>query len=351
MTDGRRRLVYFDQWMDPSGAIKAAALSGVDAVCIDSAGVAEENWRVLATAHGHQLRASTETPELYYPRAAFIRRCPNLLAIASAGAGYDMVDVDACTEAGVLVFNQSGSNAESVAQHVLAMMLTLSKELIQSDRAMRSQRRDWTRWDYTGRELTGRTVGIVGLGHIGRRVAQLCAALFGMKVLAYDPHISDGDMAARGAERRGDLNSLFVEADFVSINCPLTDETRGMISGALFAVMKPTAYFVNTARGGIHDEAALEQALRDGKLAGAGLDVFEQEPPPVDHPLLGFDNVIVSPHNAGVTDDANVNMVDWAIGQWAEVFAGRRPMNLINPEAWDGFQRRYHALSGLRAAE
>jgi len=351
MSDGQRQLVYFDQWMDPSGAAKAAALAGIDAVCLDSAGPEDENWRVLATAHGHQMRASTETPEIYKPRRDFFQRCPNLLAIASAGAGYDMVDLDACSEAGVLLFNQSGSNAESVAQHVLAMMLTLSKELIQSDRAMRSERRDWTRWDYTGRELTNRTVGIVGLGHIGRRVSALCAGLFGMKVLAYDPHISDDDMAARGAERRGNLEDMFREADFISVNCPLTTETRGMVSGPQFGVMKPTAYFVNTARGGIHDEAALEAALLAGKLAGAGLDVFEHEPPPVDHPLLAFGNVLVSPHNAGVTDDANVNMDDWAIGQWADVFAGKRPMNLINPDAWDAFAGRYQAAFGLAAAE
>ena len=351
MTDGSHRLVYFDEWMDPSGVERAGAIEGVELIELDSAGDAETNWRALATAHGHQLRPSTETPKVYHPRGDFFERCPDLLALASAGAGYDMVDVDACTEAGVLLFNQTGANAESVAQHVLAMMLTLTKQLIQSDRAMRSARRDWTRWDYSGRELTGRTLGIVGLGNIGRCVARMTAPVFGMRVIAYDPHIDDADFAARGAEKCDSLKTLFQEADFVSINCPLTDETRGMINGDLFNVMKETAYFVITARGGIYDEQALEEVLRAGRIAGAGLDVFELEPPAVDHPLLGFDNVLVSPHNAGITDDANFNMVTSAVEQWGDVFAGRRPKNLINPAAWEKFQSRFQALTGLQAAE
>lgn len=351
MTDRARRLVYFDEWMDPSGPARAGALAGVDLIELDSAGDADVNWRALAAAHGHQLRPSTETSKEYYPRGAFFERCPDLLALASAGAGYDMVDVDACTEAGVLLFNQTGANAESVAQHVLAMMLTLTKQLIQSDRAMRSARRDWTRWDYTGRELTGRTLGIVGLGNIGRCVARMTGPVFGMRVIAYDPYLADSDFAERGAEKCDSLETLFRDADMVSINCPLTDETRGMINGDLFSVMKETAYFVITARGGIYDEQALEDTLRAGGIAGAGLDVFEREPPPADHPLLGFDNVLVSPHNAGITSDANLNMVSSAVEQWADVFAGRQPKNLVNPAAWDKFQSRYQALFGLNAAE
>ena len=351
MTNGGRRLVYFDEWMDPSGPDRARALSGLELIELDSAGSADTNWKVLSGAHGHQLRPSTETPEIYYPRGDFFQRCPSLLAIASAGAGYDMVNVDDCTEAGVLLFNQTGANAESVAQHVLAMMLTLTKQLIQSDRAMRSNHRDWTRWDYSGRELTGRTLGIVGLGNIGRCVARMTGAVFGMRVIAYDPYLADSDFADRGAEKCDSLETLFRDADFVSINCPLTDETRGMINGDLFNVMKETAYFVITARGGIYDELALEDVLRAGQIAGAGLDVFEQEPPAMDHPLLKFDNVLVSPHNAGITDDANLNMVTSALEQWADVFAGQRPRNLINPSAWDAFQTRYQAVFGLSAAE
>ncbi|MEK9722297.1 MAG: hydroxyacid dehydrogenase [Rhodospirillaceae bacterium] len=352
MTDRVRRLAYFDEWMDTDGHERAAAaLPGVEVVRMDSQGPAGAAWQTLSTAHGQQLRPSTETPEEFYPTAAYFARCPNLLAISAAGAGYDMVDVEACTKAGVLLFNQTGSNSESVAQHALAMMLTLSKQLIQSDRAMRSDRRDWTRWDFNGGELTGRTVGIVGLGNIGRRTARLCKGLFDMRVLAYDPFITDADFAERGAERVGDLATLFGQADFISVHTPLTAETQGMIGAELFAAMRPGAIFVNTARGFIHDEVALESALRAGKLAGAGLDVFEQEPPPVDHPLLTFDNVLVSPHNAGITTDANRGMVTSAVEQWVDVFAGRRPRNLQNPKAWDAFARRYQETFGQAAAE
>jgi len=351
MTVGPINLVYFDEWMAARGPELAARIPGVSLTRLSSDDPAEVNWQGLAKAHGHQLRPSTETPKEFYPGEDFLARCPNLLAIASAGAGYDMVDVDACTRAGVLLFNQTGANSESVAQHVLAMMLTLSKQLIQTDRAIRREARDWTRWDYTGRELTQKTVGIVGLGNIGRRVAEICRTLFAMRVVAYDPYISDADFHVRGAERRHDLETLFREADFISINCPLTDETRGMIGAELYAVMKPTAYFVTTARGGIHDEAALEKVIREARIAGAGLDVFVEEPPAWDHPLLAYDNVIVSPHNAGVTEDCNDNMVVSATEQWTEVFAGRRPRNIVNPEVWDKFQERYSAAFGLNAAE
>ena len=341
-----RQLVYFDEWMDSSGEDRAKALEGVRLVQLNSMASAESNWEALASAHGHQLRPSTETPEIYYPRGDFFRRCPQLLALASAGAGYDMVDVEACTRAGVLLFNQTGANANSVGQHVLAMMLTLSKQLIQSDRAMRSVRRDWTRWDFNGRELTGRTIGIVGLGNIGSCVAKITGPVFGMRVIAYDPYISDSNFFERGAEKCERLETLFSEADFISINCPLTSETRGMVNGDLFNLMKNTAFFIITARGEIYDEHALEETLKAERIAGAGLDVFEQEPPSPDHPLLNFENVIVSPHNAGITDDANLNMVISAIDQWAQVFAGQRPRNLVNADAWDKFQMRYNELFG-----
>ena len=340
------RLMYFDEWMDPSGPELAKELDGVKLVELRSLDPPDNNWRALALSHGLQMRPSTETPEIYYPQANFFKRCPQLLAISSAGAGYDMVDVEACTSAGVLLFNQTGSNAESVAQHVLAMMLVLSKKLIQSDRAIHSGTRDWTRWDFSGRELTGRTIGIVGLGNIGRSVARITGPVFGMKVIAYDPHIDGDHFFRHGIERCYRLEDLFRDADFVSVNCPLTTETCGMINSDLFNMMKKSAYFIITARGGIYDEIALERALREERIAGAGLDVFQKEPPAIDHPLLNFDNVIVSPHNAGITDDANRNMVRSAIDQWAEVFRGRKPKNLVNPDAWATFQVRYKELLG-----
>jgi D-3-phosphoglycerate dehydrogenase len=164
-------------------------------------------------------------------------------------------------------------------------------------------------------------IGIVGLGNVGRRVAELCRGLFGMVVIACDPYLDERTVAERGAVKV-ELDELLRRADFVSINCPLDATTRGMIGARELALMQPHAYFITTARGLIHDERALAEALRSKQIAGAGLDVWEREPPPSDHPLLQFDNVIASPHTAGVTHEARVNMGRIA----AEQLIGRSSM-------------------------
>ncbi|MGH6660505.1 MAG: hydroxyacid dehydrogenase [Rhodospirillales bacterium] len=339
------RLVYFENWMDPVAERMLKGDKGIRLERLRFADAPENNWREMETAHGYQLLAGYEIREPYVPKRPLIARCPNLLAISTTGAGYDIVDVDACTKAGVLVVNQSGANSESVAQHVLGMMLALSKQIVQADKRMRRDAGGWTRWDYQGKELTGRTLGIVGLGNVGRRVAAL-GAVFGMRVVACDPYITDANFRERGAERVN-LEDVFRDADFVSINCPLSDETRGMVGARLYALMKPTAYFITTARGGIHDEMALAKALAEGRVAGAGLDVFDPEPPPLDHPLLKFDNVVISPHNAGVTDDCTYNMAVYAADQWMTIFKGLRPPRLINPEAWPRYRERFQRIFGV----
>ena len=339
------RLVYFENWMDPVAERMLKGDKGISLERLRFADAPESNWRAMEAAHGYQLLAGYEIREPFVPKRPLIARCPNLLAISTTGAGYDIVDVDACTKAGVLVVNQSGANSESVAQHVLGMMLALSKQIVQADKRMRRDAGGWTRWDYQGKELTGRTLGIVGLGNVGRRVAAL-GAVFGMRVVACDPYITDADFRERGAERVN-LEDVFRDADFVSINCPLSDVTRGMVGARLYALMKPTAYFITTARGGIHDEMALAKALAEGRVAGAGLDVFDPEPPPLDHPLLKFDNVVVSPHNAGVTDDCTYNMAVYAADQWMTIFKGLRPPRLINSEAWPLYRERFQRIFGV----
>ncbi|MEK9751638.1 MAG: hydroxyacid dehydrogenase [Rhodospirillaceae bacterium] len=345
----QKTLVYFDELADPASGEAMHRIPGVETVRLEQSGDEAAIWSTLARAHGYQCRPSTETEKRFWPGPELIERCPNLLAVSSAGAGYDMVDVAACTKAGILVVNQSGANAESVAQHVIGMALSLCKQMIQSDRAIRRPGRDWSRWDYVGHELTGRTIGIVGLGNIGRRVVRLAKA-FNMETMAFDPYISDDDFRERGAAHAASLEELFTAADVISINCPLTAETRGMVGADLFRRLKPTALFITTARGGIHDEMALAAAIAEGRIAGAGCDVFEAEPPDHDHPLLAFDNVIVSPHNAGVTLDANVSMSSYAVAQWAEIFAGRYPPRLRNPEVWDRYRARFAALFGSEPA-
>jgi D-3-phosphoglycerate dehydrogenase len=295
---------------------------------------------VLAEAYGYQVGASRdELPKQYHVTKEFLARCPKLLVVSSNGAGYDTVDVAACTEAGVLVVNQAGGNAQSVAEHALGMMLSLSKRIVDVDKALRREG-TFERTAYKGVEVFGKTVGIIGLGNVGGKLAGMCKSALGMTVLAYDPYLGDNEIAARGA-KKVDLETLLKSSDFVSVNCPLTAESRNMISEAQFAQMKPTAIFVTTARGSIHDEAALADALRAKKIAGAGLDVWEKEPPPHDHPLMEFDNVFVSPHTAGVTNDARRNMAKIAAEQMIAALAGERPPRIVNPEVWAAYSRRY----------
>jgi D-3-phosphoglycerate dehydrogenase len=301
---------------------------------------------IVAAAHAYQIGAARdELAGHFHVDRGLLQRAPNLLIVSSNGAGYDPVDVEACTAAGVLVVNQSGGNAHSVAEHALGMMLTLSKRIIEADRALRRDP-NVNRNALIGTEVQGKTVGIVGIGNVGRRIAELCKGLLGMKVLAYDPYLSAAEIAARGGEKV-ELDDLLRAADYVSISCPLTKDSRGMIGAREFSLMQPYAYFVTTARGFIHDEAALFEALRSKAIAGAGLDVWAKEPPPPDHPLLQFDNVLASPHTAGVTKEARVNMGRIAAEQVLNALDGMRPPRIVNPEVWPEYSKRFERAFGF----
>ena len=301
---------------------------------------------ILAAAHAYQIGAARdELAKHFHVDQDLLRRAPNLLIVSSNGAGYDPVDVEACTEAGVLVVNQSGGNAHSVAEHALGMLLTLSKRILEADRALRREA-NVNRNALMGTEAQGKTIGVVGLGNVGRRIAALCKGLLDMKVVAYDPYLSQAEIAARGAEKV-ELDELLRRSDYVSISCPLTKESRGMIGAREFALMQPHAYFITTARGFIHDEAALVGALRNKLIAGAGLDVWSKEPPPPDHPLLQFDNVLASPHTAGVTREARANMGRIAAEQILDALDGKRPPRIINPEVWPRYAKRFERAFGF----
>ena len=301
---------------------------------------------ILAAAHAYQIGAARdELARHFHVDADLLRRTPNLLIVSSNGAGYDPVYVEACTAAGVLVVNQSGGNAHSVAEHALGMLLTLSKRIIEADRALRRDP-NVNRNALIGTEAQGKTIGIVGLGNVGRRIAALCNGLLAMKVLAYDPYLSATEITARGGEKV-ELDELLRRSDYVSISCPLTKDNRGMIGAREFAAMQPHAYFITTARGFIHDEAALLEALRNKQIAGAGLDVWSREPPPPDHPLLQFDNVLASPHTAGVTKEARANMGRIAAEQLLDALDGKRPPRIINPEVWPDYARRFERTFGF----
>ena len=344
-----KRLVYFEKWVDPIAVKRLADRPDIDLVRLEYASDETENWREIGRAHGYQIAPRTELKEPWFGDAKLLARCPDLLAISSTGAGFDMVDVDACTKAGVIVCNQSGTNKEPVAEHALGFMIVLSKKMAQSSHAMR-RHSDIDRFAFQGNDLVGKTVGIVGIGNIGTRTAELCRTLFAMTVLAYDPYLTEKQIKARGATKV-ELDELLRRSDFVSVHCPRNSETFGMFGRAQFQRMKPTAFFINTARGGIHNEIELAQALERREIAGAGLDVFLDEPPPPNHPLFAFDNVVATPHIAGVTVESLRAMAAAAAEQWMTIFDGAVPPRLVNPKAWPSYARRFESLFGFRPAE
>jgi D-3-phosphoglycerate dehydrogenase len=251
--------------------------------------------------------------------------------VARIGVGYDAVDVPALTKRRVPLMVAGTANSPSVAEQALFMMMALAKRGAELHGMVRDGR--WAkRLSALPIDLFGKTVLIVGFGRIGTRSAKRCQAME-MNVLVYDPYMPAATITAAGCEPVGDLDVALPRADFVSIHCPKTPETVGMFNAARLARMKPSAYLVNTARGGIIDEPALHAALTSGKLAGAGLDVFEQEPTPTNNPLLQLANVISAPHMAGVTREALGRMSEQTARNVLSVFDGA-PIrdNVINKE-------------------
>ena len=344
MTANIAKLIVFDKWMDGKAIELLTETDVLDLVRLEQVRGPAANEPELLTMHGYQILPRTELDPIYLADRAFVSRMPNLLAVSSTGAGYDMIDVDACTEAGIIVVNRSGANKEAVAEHAFGLILGLSKKITAADRGMRTIDR-MSRTNFVGNDIAGKTLGLIGIGQIGTRAAEIAKA-FRMQVIAYDPPVSAADTAARGAEKV-DWETLFRESDYISVHCPRTAETLGMIDATAFKLMKPTAYFVTTARGGIHNEHDLAAALEAGQLAGAGLDVWWEEPTPSAHPLLKFENVIATPHNAGVTEEAVTNMRVWAAEQWIDIFRGKVPPRLINPQAWEQYRERFAERLGF----
>jgi len=333
----RMRVVRLDLWIDPAfdaGIGREAALS-LEALPAHGDAVTAAG---LACAHAYHVSAAKdEVPARWQVTESLLARCPELLCVSSGGAGYDTVDVAACTRAGVAVVNQAGANAASVAEMTFALLLSLVKRLRESQAALQAGSAA-SREALMGREIEGRVLGIVGIGEIGRRVARIAAG-FGMRVVACDPLLSSDEIRARGAEPVS-LAQLFEQADVVSLHCPLNDDTRGMIGIEAYARMRPGALFISTARGGIHDEQALLAALQDGRLAGAGLDVWSQEPPLPGHGLLLRSDVVATYHTGGVTHEGRRKVADGSARQIIEMLAGRRPSRLLNPEVWPRFLER-----------
>ncbi len=226
-----------------------------------------------------------------------INSAPRLRVIVKHGIGVDNIDLDAAKEKGVIVANSPGTNREAVADLVFGLMLSLARKIPQSDRQVREGK--WPK--VFGQSVWGKTLGIIGLGVIGKSVAQRAKG-FNMKVLAFDKYW-DEEFASANGIIRSEVDEILKESDFVTLHVPLMEETRNLIGEKQLSIMKPTAYLINAARGGVVDEDALYKALKEGRIAGAGIDVFSTEPP-TQSPLLGLQNVILTPHMGGFTDGA-----------------------------------------------
>jgi D-3-phosphoglycerate dehydrogenase len=259
-----------------------------------------------------------------------IRAGRKLRVVARHGVGLDYIPVQTCTELRIPVVFTPDANTESVAEHVLGTMIALAHQIGRADRAVRAGR--WSVRDgLLGLDIRDRTLGIVGFGRIGVRVAEICKGAFSMRVLAFDPHLGAGVIAARGAER-STLDGLLQASDFVTLHAPMTDSTRHLIDARALARMKRGSFLINHARGGLVDTAALTEALRSGHLGGAAVDVLEQEPPPDGLELLQFENVITTPHSAALTDEAMRRMGCDAGDDILRVLRGERPKACANPE-------------------
>jgi D-3-phosphoglycerate dehydrogenase len=259
----------------------------------------------LRAADGVIVRSATRLT------AADLEDPGKLRVIVRAGVGVDTIDVAAATRRGILVMNTPGGNTLSTAEQTIALLLSLARHTPAADASLRAGK--WEKNQFVGTQLAGKTLGVIGLGRIGREVARRAAGL-DMKVIACDPFLSAAAAAQLGVEKAADLPALLPQCDFLTVHTPGGDETRDLIGAKELALLKKGARVINCARGGIINEDALAEALKSGHLAGAALDVFVQEPPPADHPLLGLPNVVVTPHLGASTVEAQVSVAREAAG-------------------------------------
>ena len=261
---------------------------------------------------------------------AFVKGAKNLVVIARAGAGYDKIDVNACTKNNVVVFNAPDSLTHSTASAAFTFMLALAKRLPQQQAVLKSGRWD-TQSEIYGDDLIGKTLGIVGLGKTGLELARLVAP-FHMRILAYSPRADRFAAEALGVELVPSLDTLLSVSDFVSLHCRLEKHNRGLLDAQKLKLLKPTAYLINVARGEIIDEEALVKILQENAIAGAGLDVFDTEPLPPSSPLLALDNVILTPHWLPSTRRAAQATREVIVQNLIRVAMGQIPQNILNPE-------------------
>jgi D-3-phosphoglycerate dehydrogenase len=289
------------------------------------------------------LAREAQNADIVIVRAALppvlFEQAPRLKAAIRHGAGLDMIPIDAATKAGVLVANVPGANARTVAEHVFFVAMALLRKFRMVDRDLRAS--GWLagrEHATSGNDLSGRTIGIVGFGAVGRAVADIARLGFGLDVVV-NSRTKPRDLPQ--GMRFAAVDALVEQCDIVVLCCPLTPETTGLLSRQRIARMKPGALLVNVSRGPVVDDAALIEALASGHVGGAALDVFVTQPLPPDHPYLGFDTVIVTPHMAGITEESMMRMGIGAIEEALRVLSGDLPVNLRNPDAVEAHRRRF----------
>ena len=319
----KRKRVVISEYIDPSGL--DILRGGADVLFLpDTTGLRLID--AVGEAHGLGVRVVRVTAEL-------MDVARHLKVIAKHGVGYDNIDVAAATQRGIVVVTTPKANSISVSEHIVALMLGLANRVCAADADLKAGRFR-KREDYIGVELKGKTLGVVGIGRIGSETVTKCRMGFGMNVIAYDPYVPPERFRTLGCERSDDLARVIGEADFLTLCVPLTAETKGMLGARELALMKPTSFLINTSRGGTVDEEALYGALVAGRLAGAGMDVFVDEPPTANHPLLSLDNFIATPHVAGATVEAMRRMATDLADEILRVFRGERPLYPVNPEVY-----------------
>jgi D-3-phosphoglycerate dehydrogenase len=311
------RVLISDAMSSRAAEVLADAGVGVDVrPDLDAAGLTE----ALGEYDGLLIRSRSQVT------AETLAGSTRLKVVGRAGIGVDNVDLAAATAAGVAVMNTPGGNANAVAEFVLGLMLAMARNIPAASASMQAGR--WDKKRLGGWEIKGRTLGIIGLGHVGRLLATRCVAL-GMHVVAYDPFLSEAGVAAAGADKV-DLATLFQRSDVITCHTPLTPKTKGMIGPAAFKKMKRGAVLINAARGGVVDEMALFEALQAGRVSGAALDVFAEEPPAADHPLRSHPGVILTPHLAASTGEAQVAVAVQIAEQVAAYLVNGKARNVVN---------------------
>lgn len=271
---------------------------------------------------------------------AVLERLPAVRIISAAGVGVHNIDVEAATRMGIPVVNQRGVGTEPVAEHAIGLMLTLSRRIVLADTSFRAD--GWrARGAFRSRlsdsfatVLKDATVGIIGLGSIGGRIAEICVRGFGMKAVGYSPRAAGAQFEALGMTRMGSVRDVCAAADYVVLAGAYRPDTHHLVTARDIGAMKPTAFFINVARGGMVQQDALYAALADGRIAGAGIDVFDPEPVEDGEPLVRLENVVVTPHVAGYAEATARLYAESGVRQIRQVLAGRRPPHLVDPSVW-----------------